>query len=740
VNGIPRYILGQCVGPLVFSLSVLTAIVWLTQSLQRIDLIVERGQTAAVFLVITLLILPSLLAVITPFALFAAVLYALHRMHSDSELVVMYAAGVSRLRLAAPLIGLGLAGVAVTLTLNLWLMPAGYRAMKERVADIRADLAGSLLRGGEFTSPTDDLTFYARQALPGGQFRGLLVYDRRNQARPVAYLAESGLFRETLNGPQLLMAAGNIQRLETGDGGDVSFLFFDQYALDMSQFAKPTGEFQLELTERFLSELLHPDFDYRWDRDNAGRLVAEGHNRRAAVQPGLCFDRAHGGDRREIRTARLRHAHPVGRDRRHGPAGVRLHRPERGGRGADMERGAVCDPRRRDPGGAVSAVRRRPGARGAAPRAGGGVSRVGPFDLTLYRYLAARVARAAFAVLASLLVLIVLIDLVELLRSLGARPGVGFADILLMALLRAPKLAEALMPFVFLFGCMWAMAGLNRRSELVVMRAAGLSAWRIMTPALSVAAAAGLATVLVINPIGAGLMDRAERMRSASSGERADLVTLTAGGLWLRQTDGDRTAVIHADRLEEKGLFLEEVTVFLYDGDDGFQRRLDAATGQLRNGDLLLFDCYINKPDQSAEFKEQYSLPTPFSEAQLREGSAPPETMSVWELPRFIRLAKDAGFPAVRHEMHWHNLLATPFKLCAMALIAGAFAMQQRRGGGGFQLVLLGVAAGFGLYVAAELAEAVGESGLNIVALAAWTPTIVAGLLATTLLLHLEDG
>jgi len=105
VNGIPRYILGQCVGPLVFSLSVLTAIVWLTQSLQRIDLIVERGQTAAVFLVITLLILPSLLAVITPFALFAAVLYALHRMHSDSELVVMYAAGVSRLRLAAPLIG-----------------------------------------------------------------------------------------------------------------------------------------------------------------------------------------------------------------------------------------------------------------------------------------------------------------------------------------------------------------------------------------------------------------------------------------------------------------------------------------------------------------------------------------------------------------------------------------------------------------------------------------------------------
>ncbi|MEL7027910.1 MAG: LPS export ABC transporter permease LptF [Pseudomonadota bacterium] len=288
MNSIPRYIVLQCLGPLLFALGVLTAIVWLTQSLQRIDIIVERGQTAAVFLMITLLILPSLLAVITPFALFAAVLYALHRMHADSELVVMFAAGMSRLRLAAPLLLLGVGGMVVTLFLNLWMMPAGYRAMKERVADIRADLATSLLRGGEFTSPTDDLTFYASQSLPGGQFQGLLVYDRRKEERPVAYLAESGLFRETLNGPQLLMAAGSIQRMEP-ETGEVSFLHFDQYALDMSQFAKPSGEFQLELTERFLSELLHPDPDYRWDRDNAGRLVAEGHNRLAASLYNLAY-------------------------------------------------------------------------------------------------------------------------------------------------------------------------------------------------------------------------------------------------------------------------------------------------------------------------------------------------------------------------------------------------------------------------------------------------------------------
>ncbi|MEL7027909.1 MAG: LPS export ABC transporter permease LptG [Pseudomonadota bacterium] len=359
---------------------------------------------------------------------------------------------------------------------------------------------------------------------------------------------------------------------------------------------------------------------------------------------------------------------------------------------------------------------------------------------TLFRYLVARVAGSAIGVLCALMVLVFLVDLVELLRSLGNRPGVEMSDILLMAFMRAPKLAEQLMPFVFLFGCMWAMANLNRRSELVVMRAAGLSAWRIMEPALAVAVAAGLVLVLVINPLGADLMDRAERLRASSSGDTESLVSLTAGGLWLRQSDGQRTATIHAARVEEKGEFLEDITVFLYDQNEAFQRRIDAETGQLREGDLNLFDCYVNSPDEGTVFQAKYSLSTPFSQDRLREGAAAPETMSIWELPAFIRLAKDAGFPAVRHEMHWHNLIATPFKLCAMALIAGAFAIQQRRGGGTVRLVMLGVGAGFGLYVAAELAEAMGESVLNLAPLAAWTPTIVASLLAATLILHVEDG
>lgn len=276
-----RYILAQTAAPLGFAVIVITAIVWLTQSLQRIEIILDNGQSAVTFFQIALLILPSLLAVITPFALLAAALYALNRMHSDSELVVMYAAGMSRWRIAAPLLGLATIGAIVTLILNLWLMPAGYRVMKQMVADIRAEFAVSLVRGGEFTNPVDRVTFFAREASPGGQFRGLLIYDGRERAARV-YMADSGLFQNTENGPQLILADGNIQTTDP-DTGEVNIVDFDLYQFYMAPYVQTRRELLLELTERYPSELFNPDLSGPWERANEGRLYAEGHARFAAA-------------------------------------------------------------------------------------------------------------------------------------------------------------------------------------------------------------------------------------------------------------------------------------------------------------------------------------------------------------------------------------------------------------------------------------------------------------------------
>lgn len=281
MNSLDKYILKQCLTPLALILVVTTAVVWMTQTLQRIDIIVEYGQGLGVFAYLSLLIIPSLLAIIIPFALFGAVVYALYRLHSDSEIAVMFAAGVSRWRIAAPLLLITALGAAATFYVNVDLMPRSYRVLKQKVADIRADFASSLLRSGEFANVVDGFTIYVDEARPGGQFIGLLISDHRNGEYPETYMAERAVLRETDNGPMLFLKNGNIQRVARYTG-DVSFIRFEEWAINIASFNDGPHEFQLELTERYLGELFNPDMSNPYDRANAGKLIAEGHARLAA--------------------------------------------------------------------------------------------------------------------------------------------------------------------------------------------------------------------------------------------------------------------------------------------------------------------------------------------------------------------------------------------------------------------------------------------------------------------------
>lgn len=276
-----KYILRQCLVPFGMILLVTTAIVWATQSLQRIEIIVEHGQGLGVFLFLSLLIIPSLIAVIIPFALFGAVVYALYRLHSDSEIAVMFAAGISRLRIAAPLLAITFIAGLATLYLNVDLMPRTYRVMKQMVADIRADFVSSLLRSGEFIDASDGFTVYVDEVRPGGQFIGLLINDYRNAEDRKTYMAQRAVIQETQTGPLLLLKNGNIQSVDDYSG-DVDIVRFEDWAINVAAFNDDAGELQLEMTERYLGELLNPDLSKPYDRINATKLIAEGHSRLAS--------------------------------------------------------------------------------------------------------------------------------------------------------------------------------------------------------------------------------------------------------------------------------------------------------------------------------------------------------------------------------------------------------------------------------------------------------------------------
>ena len=284
MSGFTRYILWQATGPLLLATMALTGIIWLTQALRLLDVIIAQGQGAGTYFFLTLLSIPSVLTLVLPIALFIGVLYALHRLYSDSELVVIFSAGISRWGVAKPLLMLtGIVSVVI-LSLNVYLAPAGLREVKKRLYETRADFASAMIREGAFNNPINGLTVYVRNRTFDGTIEGILVHDNRDPAEPVTYMAETGNLVFSNTGPRLVMFNGNIQRAtKEEEGTSLSLLYFDKYTYDLSQFASGTSDKFYEGRERYLTDLLWPHPDDIYANNYRPRLLAEAHDRLAGI-------------------------------------------------------------------------------------------------------------------------------------------------------------------------------------------------------------------------------------------------------------------------------------------------------------------------------------------------------------------------------------------------------------------------------------------------------------------------
>src|SRR5579862_3522466 len=160
MGSLDRYILRQSFSVMLLVTGALTAAVWLAQSLRLVDLIINRGLSAEVFLYLALLILPRFLDIVLPIGGFIAVLFVFNRMIAESELVVMRAAGLSPMELAKPILMLSGAAFLFLMLLSAWLLPAANREFKDLQFEIRNRFVSSLLQEGAFTTITDKLTIY----------------------------------------------------------------------------------------------------------------------------------------------------------------------------------------------------------------------------------------------------------------------------------------------------------------------------------------------------------------------------------------------------------------------------------------------------------------------------------------------------------------------------------------------------------------------------------------------------
>lgn len=272
------YLLRQLVGPVALFSFLLTSVIWLSQSLRLLDLVINRGQSAPTFVYLTLLMLPSLLVVILPIAFFAGALYGLHKLNADSELVVMAAAGMSRQQMLVPVLLVASIMMAATYLCSLYLMPLGQRLMKEKEIDIRADIGAAILTEGQFNTPTSGLTVFVREISADGRMKGILVHDDRNPRLPTTYLAESGVLAQTSLGARLIMIDGTIEQTR-GAGAQLSVLKFENYVFDLDQFSSAQRDTELSTSERYLPDLLWPTFSHDPGPRLRNIFFAEANNR-----------------------------------------------------------------------------------------------------------------------------------------------------------------------------------------------------------------------------------------------------------------------------------------------------------------------------------------------------------------------------------------------------------------------------------------------------------------------------
>src|SRR5689334_8891425 len=218
ITSLDRYILRQCLSVTLFVTAALSAAVWLAQSLRLIDLIVNRGLSAEVFLYLALLILPRFFDIVLPIGAFIAVLFIFNRLTSESELVVMRAAGLSPFALARPVMILAGIGFAILMSLSAYFLPASNREFKDLQFEIRNRFVSALLQEGTFTTISDKLTIYIAGRDDRGQVTGLLISDDRDPQQPVTILAERGAFADDAEASRVIMVNGSRQRYDRTTG------------------------------------------------------------------------------------------------------------------------------------------------------------------------------------------------------------------------------------------------------------------------------------------------------------------------------------------------------------------------------------------------------------------------------------------------------------------------------------------------------------------------------------------
>ncbi len=283
---IDRYIIRQLGLALLLVTVGLVALIWLTQSLRFIQIIVDHGLSPFVFIKLTGLLVPSFVATILPITCFIVVLFIYTRMSGDRELTIMRNTGMSDGRLGRPAMGVALGAMALCYILNLIIVPAAFTQFRAYQYEIRNQIAAFLLQPGVFTQVSGNITVYVQNRGADDSLHGILIEDARDPTAPATILANSGQLELDSHGPVLVLHNGSRQQIDPKTGR-LDLLTFSRNIMSLAQAMKTGAPEDTDAAEAPLGALLHPASTLT--KEDRAKWLVEGQRRLTAPLTTLSF-------------------------------------------------------------------------------------------------------------------------------------------------------------------------------------------------------------------------------------------------------------------------------------------------------------------------------------------------------------------------------------------------------------------------------------------------------------------
>lgn len=366
------------------------------------------------------------------------------------------------------------------------------------------------------------------------------------------------------------------------------------------------------------------------------------------------------------------------------------------------------------------------------------------FNSILGRYLSRELILTFLMVLITIIGIIMMFDSIEALRRISGRDDTGMSYVVKYALTKFPETIDKILPFVMMVAAMITFWKLSKNSEYVIIRASGVSVWGFLKPILITVFAVGVINVALFNPISSKMYEMHATLKYRFVTRDPTAMLFSSKGLWLREAEGDdKVLILQAKSLrqeKDETLLMQDISLLEMDQNSQILRRIEGIVGELKNHQLKMRGVQIFKAGQKTETMPTYEYQTSITLQRIKENFIDPDAISVWELPDTIRFYESSGFSASRHQMRYLSLLASPFLLVAMVLIASLFSLKPSvRQGGIMIMIVTGVIVGFMVYFTSQLIYAFGINGYIPVFFAVWSPTLVVSLLGISATLMKEE-